>query len=118
MVKRNWTVQKFDERIEAVLAMEKHGPLSFDAFLYAETTYDIPAQKVCQIHPGENFVNGHCPKCWSDKPVPIPPFVMAEIRRLENQMTVRHCKKHKRDFEGVCPACQEESERMLNGKQL
>lgn len=85
-----WTREKFRERILAVLQMPTYGKISFDMFLNAEPVVVRKTKaKICLIHDGEEYQGDHCPKCWSPKPVPIPPDVMKAIRELGEQMEAK-----------------------------
>jgi hypothetical protein len=85
MTRLCWTETRFRERVVAVLHAPTYGKISFDMFLSAEMIPQAKPQKKCAIH-GEAIVDGHCPSCWAANVVPMPAYVMEEIKKLEEQM--------------------------------
>ena len=59
-----------------------YGRTSFDVFLSAEPVAKPKAKARCAIHDGTEYDGPHCPKCWSEKAVPMPEFVKAELQNL------------------------------------
>lgn len=94
MVRLGWTEARFRERVLAVLHAQTFGRISFDMFLSAEGVPQSKPQQKCAIH-GLQFEDDHCPKCWADTAVPMPAYVMEEIRKLEEQMRVKEEKPKK-----------------------
>lgn len=111
MSRLGWSEQKFRERVLAVLQAPTFGRISFDMFLSAESVPTKKPQSFCVIH--SLRYDDHCPKCWSEKPVPIPEDVKEAIKKLEDKMQIKHCRKHKRDYSDVCPRCHEEAAELL-----
>jgi hypothetical protein len=87
MTRLNWTAQRFRDSVLSVLQMPTYGRVSFDMFISAPPLEKAKPVQICQIH-SLRYINGHCPKCWSDKPVPIPDDVKAEIRKLGQQLSI------------------------------
>lgn len=115
MTRLGWSAQKFRERVLSVLQSQTFGRISFDMFLTAEGMQPAKPKSLCVIH--NLRYDDHCPRCWSETAVPMPEDVKEAIRKLEDELTVKRCKRHKRDYTGSqCPDCAAESKKILEGK--
>jgi len=83
-----WTEGRFREKVLAVLRAPTYGRITFDMFLSIEPVPSAIPQEKCHVHKLV-YVDGHCPKCSSATFVPMPEFVMKELRELEKQMKVQ-----------------------------